>query len=48
MYECVIYEYGTGIFNTNDKQKRYRQIVNEIGRVYFTQDDVYENKNVNK
>ena len=46
MYECVIYDYGSSIFNKNGYEKQYRHNVNEIHRITFTQDDVYENKKI--
>lgn len=48
MYECVIYNYGSSIFNKDGYEKRYRPNVNEIQRITFTQDDVYENKKITK
>jgi hypothetical protein len=48
MYECVLYEYGSGIFNDQINVKKYRNDVNEKARIYFSKDDVYENKKIKK
>lgn len=48
MYECSIYNYGSSIFNINGTEPLYRQNVNEVARIIFTQNDVYENKKINK
>jgi len=46
MYECSIYDLGHSIFNIDGQEKRYRQNANEIQRITFTQNDVYENKKI--
>lgn len=48
MIECVIYENGSMIYNTDTMQSKYRTGVQEIARVYFNQDEIYENKKPNK
>jgi hypothetical protein len=47
MYECILYESDNGIFNVENKLKKYRQI-NEKLRIIFNDDDVYENKKPTK
>lgn len=46
LYTVIIYEYGNGIFNTDKSLPKYRTGVNEIIRINFTNDDVYENKKI--
>lgn len=48
MFECIIYSHGNGIFNTDDKVKKYRQGVIETNRFYCDKNEIYENKKPSK
>ena len=44
--EVNIYQYGNGIFNLPEKEKRYRSGVKEVKRFYVNPKDVYENSKI--
>ena len=47
--ECIIYESGSSIFNYADKpNKKYRVDVNIISQININQQDIYENKKVDR
>jgi hypothetical protein len=45
MFECIVYEYGGGIFNRDDQPKMYRTDVNIKYKFTCTMDDIFERKN---
>lgn len=44
MYECVVYKYGSGIFNKESTSKKYRHDVIETFRFNCHDIEIYENK----